>query len=324
MTTTKTPKKAKTSSKRKAVGDASLGPKKKPKVSKTEPPGPKSAPEPASPEPQQEMSPFGDEQNDGQNAAEKMMKSSNSDSETKDAGSDSQDSNTVLQVPRVPKHEKTSEKRGEDPGVIYVGRIPHGFYEHQMKAYFSQFGDINRLRLSRNKKSGMSKHYAFIEFAEESTAEIVAKTMNNYLLFGRLLQVKIVPKHQIHEELWKGCDRKFKVLPLNFKYGGSINDPKTEQGWNKVISRESKKRNKLAKKLEAIGYEFHVPEVAALPEQPRAVTAVEGVNAPAAIDQAPKGEGTDKDNTEAHEGETREIEVTGEEEKRITSKKAGI
>jgi nucleolar protein 15 len=39
-----------------------------------------------------------------------------------------------------------------ETGVVYLGRIPHGFYEEQMRAYFSQFGDISRLRLSRNKK----------------------------------------------------------------------------------------------------------------------------------------------------------------------------
>jgi nucleolar protein 15 len=38
------------------------------------------------------------------------------------------------------------------PGTIYIGRIPHGFFEPQMRAYFSQFGEITRLRLSRNKK----------------------------------------------------------------------------------------------------------------------------------------------------------------------------
>lgn len=40
----------------------------------------------------------------------------------------------------------------EDRGVIYLGRIPHGFHEDQMKAYFTQFGDVTRLRLSRNKR----------------------------------------------------------------------------------------------------------------------------------------------------------------------------
>jgi hypothetical protein len=26
--------------------------------------------------------------------------------------------------------------------VVYLGHIPHGFYEEQMKGYFSQFGDV--------------------------------------------------------------------------------------------------------------------------------------------------------------------------------------
>ena len=36
--------------------------------------------------------------------------------------------------------------------VIYVGHIPYGFFEEQMKAYFSQFGDVLNIRLSRNRK----------------------------------------------------------------------------------------------------------------------------------------------------------------------------
>jgi len=37
-------------------------------------------------------------------------------------------------------------------GVLYLGHIPHGFYEDQLRSYFSQFGTVTRLRLSRNKK----------------------------------------------------------------------------------------------------------------------------------------------------------------------------
>jgi nucleolar protein 15 len=48
------------------------------------------------------------------------------------------------------KSEKVEE--GDERGVIYIGRIPHGFYEEQMRGFFEQFGEITRLRLSRNKK----------------------------------------------------------------------------------------------------------------------------------------------------------------------------
>lgn len=37
-------------------------------------------------------------------------------------------------------------------GVVYLGHIPHGFYEEEMKNYFSQFGTVTRLKLYRSKK----------------------------------------------------------------------------------------------------------------------------------------------------------------------------
>lgn len=45
--------------------------------------------------------------------------------------------------------------------------------------YFSQFGKVTKVRLSRNKKSGKSKGYAFLEF---SSAEVRRRRMNTSLL----------------------------------------------------------------------------------------------------------------------------------------------
>ncbi|CAG8484388.1 2876_t:CDS:2 [Ambispora gerdemannii] len=54
-------------------------------------------------------------------------------------------------IPLDPKDEKNLRNRldalknkGEEMkrGVVYLGRIPHGFYEEEMHAYFSQFGKI--------------------------------------------------------------------------------------------------------------------------------------------------------------------------------------
>ena len=42
--------------------------------------------------------------------------------------------------------------RGERPGAIYVGHIPHGFYEEQMKKYFSQFGTVTGVHMARSTK----------------------------------------------------------------------------------------------------------------------------------------------------------------------------
>lgn len=39
-------------------------------------------------------------------------------------------------------------------GVVYVGHLPHGFYEAELKGYFSQFGTVRKVRVARNKKVG--------------------------------------------------------------------------------------------------------------------------------------------------------------------------
>eukprot|EP01029_Cantina_marsupialis_P013322 TRINITY_DN2953_c0_g1_i1.p1 TRINITY_DN2953_c0_g1~~TRINITY_DN2953_c0_g1_i1.p1 ORF type:complete len:301 (+),score=101.74 TRINITY_DN2953_c0_g1_i1:24-905(+) len=150
------------------------------------------------------------------------------------------------------------KKKGDERGVVYLGHIPHGFFEEQMKAYFSQFGEITRLRLSRNKKSGSSKHYAFIEFKELEVAQIVAKTMNNYILFESVLKSEVVPKERIHKNLFRGSNRVMKPASFRNINIKQHNAPKTDKQLKRQKERaqakETKKRNQLKKM--GIEYEF--------------------------------------------------------------------
>lgn len=147
-------------------------------------------------------------------------------------------------------------------------RIPHGFYEHQMRAYFAQFGDITRLRLSRNRVTGRSKHYAFIEFASSVVAKIVAETMNNYLMYGHILKCKYVPQEQQHPELWKGANRRYKRVPWNRIEKQRLERGKTRDKWAKSIEQEEKRRLAKAEKWKKLGYEFDMPELKAVDSVP--------------------------------------------------------
>ena len=137
-----------------------------------------------------------------------------------------------------------------------------------MRAYFSQFGDITRLRLSRNRVTGRSKHYAFIEFASSSVAKIVAETMNNYLMYGHILKCKFVPQEQVHPELWKGADRRFKKTPWNRIEKRRLEQGKTRGKWSKSITQEQKKRQAKAAKLKELGYEFDLPKLTKVNDLP--------------------------------------------------------
>ncbi|KAF7905150.1 uncharacterized protein EAF01_005671 [Botrytis porri] len=157
---------------------------------------------------------------------------------------------------------KAAEEAANDlPGVVYIGRIPHGFYEAEMKAYFSQFGDILKIRLSRNRRTGASKHYAWIQFASRGVAEIVAKTMDNYLLFNHILKVKLVPDEQLPEDLFKGANRRFKKVPWNKIEGRRLEQGAGEEQWEKRREKAEKKREIAAEKLKQIGYEYEAPKI---------------------------------------------------------------
>merc|ERR1719214_39613 len=95
-----------------------------------------------------------------------------------DAGEDDDQTDELPKISKKTKNklENRVKKEGSVPrGVIYLGHIPKGFFEPQMKKYFSQFGTVTRLRLSRSKRNAHSKGYAFIEFEEEDVAQIVAE-----------------------------------------------------------------------------------------------------------------------------------------------------
>lgn len=147
-------------------------------------------------------------------------------------------------------------------------RIPHGFYEKEMRAYFSQFGPITRLRLSRNRVTGRSKHYAFIEFASTSVAKVVADTMDNYLMFGHILKCKFAPPENLHPEVWKGANRRFNRTPWNRVEQFRLEGGKTREKWSKSVSVEQGKRASKAEKMKALGYELKLPTLKGVEEVP--------------------------------------------------------
>jgi nucleolar protein 15 len=157
-----------------------------------------------------------------------------------------------------------------------------------MKKYFSQFGRVNRLRLSRNKKTGASKHFAFVEFASTEVADIVARTMDNYLLFGHILKCKLVPTEQVHPDLFKGAGQRFKVDPRNKKAGLEMERGVTREQWEKRIERENRRRSsKSAVLKEEFGYEYDAPNVKSVDEVPKQTNIVENGEPQQLLDDAP-------------------------------------
>ena len=155
-------------------------------------------------------------------------------------------------APQQPKATRKQQKpKSEESRTIYIGHIPHGFYEKEMEGFFSQFGVVTNLRLSRSKRTGASKGYAFIEFGDAETASIAAKTMDKYLMHGKQLVAHVVPPETASRpKLFKGADKPF--LP---RKGGKEQRERSD-GPNpaSLRKREQKKRQRLAEQFP--GYDY--------------------------------------------------------------------
>ncbi|XP_049849342.1 MKI67 FHA domain-interacting nucleolar phosphoprotein-like [Schistocerca gregaria] len=143
------------------------------------------------------------------------------------------------------------------PGVVYLGHIPFGFFEEEMKKFFSQFGKVNRLRLSRSKKTGGSRSYAFIEFEDREIAEIVAETMNDYLMYGRRIKSAVIPAEKVHPNTFFD-KKKFLVHDTVTEHRIVHNAPKTSEQLEKNVQRLIRKEEEHKQKLKKmdIDYEF--------------------------------------------------------------------
>ncbi|XP_054431000.1 MKI67 FHA domain-interacting nucleolar phosphoprotein isoform X2 [Pteronotus mesoamericanus] len=165
--------------------------------------------------------------------------------------------NKVAQVRR--RASKKQEKEKLTRGVIYVGHLPPALYETQIQAYFSQFGTVTRFRLSRSKKTGNSKGYAFVEFESEDVAKIVAETMNNYLFGERLLKCHFIPPEKVHEELFTKWHIPFKKpsYPAVKRY----NQNRTLLQKLRMEERFQKKEKLLRKRLAKKGIDYNFPSL---------------------------------------------------------------
>jgi nucleolar protein 15 len=114
------------------------------------------------------------------------------------------------------KPKKTGKKQKyerAEHGFMYIGHLPHGFFEEEIKSYFGQFGKVVRVRVARSKKTGEYRGYGFVEFGDKDVAQIAADTMNNYLMFNKVLKCHVIPAERVHPDTFRNAGKLF-VKPV--------------------------------------------------------------------------------------------------------------
>jgi len=193
--------------------------------------------------------------------AEHKNKQNNKNKQSNSNKDNKNDNNETKKQNQGKKRRSGADSSGSNiPGVMYIGHIPRGFFEKEMRSFFSQFGTVTRLRLARSTRTGGSKGYAFIEFRHEEVAKVAADTMNNYLMYRQLLKCEFVPAEKVHPETFKNSHRPFdppKRAELNRERHNAEKTPKKEAAAGKRRSKMMKKKMAGLKEL-GIDYQCQV------------------------------------------------------------------
>jgi RNA recognition motif-containing protein len=72
---------------------------------------------------------------------------------------------------------------------IYVGNLPYSATEDELRTAFGAFGEVSRVSMITDRDTGQSKGFAFVEMADNSSADAAIKGLNDTAMGGRNLKV---------------------------------------------------------------------------------------------------------------------------------------
>ncbi len=72
---------------------------------------------------------------------------------------------------------------------LYVGNIPEEVEEKELKSLFESYKSLKSTTIVKDKNSGVSRGFAFIEFKDNKDGQNAMEKFNEYELRGRTLKV---------------------------------------------------------------------------------------------------------------------------------------
>ena len=74
---------------------------------------------------------------------------------------------------------------------IYVGNLAYKMTEDSLRDLFEQHGEVTSVKIIKDRDTGRSKGFGFIEMAASEEAENAIKSLNDTEALGRNLRVNI-------------------------------------------------------------------------------------------------------------------------------------
>ena len=72
---------------------------------------------------------------------------------------------------------------------IYVGNLSHNTTEENLRQAFESFGQVTSARIIKDKYSGQSRGFGFVEMPAQSQAQTAIRSLDGKELLGRQISV---------------------------------------------------------------------------------------------------------------------------------------
>lgn len=72
---------------------------------------------------------------------------------------------------------------------IYVGNLPYSTTEEELRTAFGAYGEISRVHMATDRKTGRAKGFSFVEMPNDEDAKKAMAALNGTLMGGRALVV---------------------------------------------------------------------------------------------------------------------------------------
>jgi RNA recognition motif-containing protein len=72
---------------------------------------------------------------------------------------------------------------------IYVGNLAFDVTEDEIKVMFDEFGKVESVKLIKDRFSGRSKGFGFVDMPDNSEADQAIKVLNGNLIKGRHIKI---------------------------------------------------------------------------------------------------------------------------------------
>ena len=126
-----------------------------------------------------------------------------------------------------------------------------------MRRFFSQFARVVNAKHWRSDRTGNSCGFGFVQLETPQEAEILQKTMDGYLMMGRIVKCEVVK--ECANNIFAKANTEDR-----YKYQDKMNKPLTQEEHEAEFKRISLILEEKQKKLNAMGIDYTIPELVAV------------------------------------------------------------